>query len=283
MAQKKYLVTIALLRHEDFFKKYYADRWQAYADHWGFEFRPFYSWPLETNKHKSLMWIKELAVLEVMKEAAEGDIIAFIDADVFPIRGDLELTTEKSLRFVDDGRGNFNFGVFIVKNNEWARSLIQRIYDRNDCDDHGWQDNQALILERKAIFQKPQGDAEWYYHVEQLPWTMNATPPHSPPPAEIRFKHFAGDNQKWSDRVHEIMREQPLLFVSPNESPPPPPPSKPSAMQSEQERRDFGQRTGTEPPIVYGRSSCCDVPRPPRPASDVIREIRRMERRKKQR
>ena len=69
--------------------------------------------------------------------------------------------------------GTINTGSFIIKNSNWSRALLKKIYDQTECIHHPWWEQQALIYLLDNYH-------ELYDHIKIVPQrTMNSHPFHA--------------------------------------------------------------------------------------------------------
>ncbi|MBI5722725.1 MAG: glycosyltransferase family 9 protein [Planctomycetes bacterium] len=221
---RKVLYAIGTAHLKDVLENYSGPRFREYAKHHGFEYRQITEY--EKLNRPQPTWIKTHYVLRLLDELADGDLIAYLDADIAIVRGDVELTTLKSVAFARDSAGMINYGVFAARVCPFTREFFKKVHERTDCDAHPFLDNQALI---NTLDELPKD--EFDRHVEFLPNCLNVTiiagevPTHeqylkNPCDEPVRFRHFAG-GQPFLRQYFE----KPVEFA---------PPGGPAADQTEQ-------------------------------------------------
>ena len=201
---RKQLLTAAIGRHESRFRELHDGRFREYAAHWGFEYRPCFG-PVDVSPHHHLYWSKTRLIQDSLAELDDGDLVVWLDADILIVRGDVEVTTSKSLGITYDvwdpsnfprtwkddqlfGASRLNVGVLAVRNNALMRDLFQRAHANTMFDATPWPDQIALVheMQRSTLQEMDQ-------HFEIIPRCLNVTLGMSVPPEEIRFRHFAGE------------------------------------------------------------------------------------------
>jgi len=197
---RQILFAVGVGRLEANYKEFSSPRFREYANYHGFEYQGITQNNAGINRQPH--WIKIHYVLKLINELQPGDLIAFLDADLSIVRGDIKLNTYKSVAFAQDSSGIINSGVWVVRVNEFSKRFFEAVWNRNDCDEHPWQDNLAVL---KVIESLSPEDKET--HIEILPNCLNVTLVKGEVPVydiniknpclePIRFRHFAG-RQPW--------------------------------------------------------------------------------------
>ena len=196
---KKILFSVGVDRLESKFRKLSSPRFREYALFYDFEYHEITEYlPLNRTPH----WIKIDYILKLMNLLNYGDLIAFLDADIAIFRGDIELTTSKSIGLAKDSSGIFNTGVIAVRVNDFSRKFFEAVWNRTDCFEHDWQENLAVI---KLLDNFSKVEIE--KHIDILPNSLNVTLIYgeyplydkfisNPCKEPVRFRHFAG-GQPW--------------------------------------------------------------------------------------
>lgn len=209
---RKILFSVGVGKLASDFQRFTSPRFKEYAEYHGFEYHEITKYESIPN-HPQPHWIKIDYVLKLLETLNPGDLIAWIDADVAIVRGDIQLNTSKSLAFAKDSWSVINTGVWVAKVNEFSKRFFTAVFNRTDCDNHKWQDNLAVL---KVIEELSLEEIE--EHIEILPNCLNVTvvkgelPQYdqhldNPCLEAIRFRHFAG-GQPWFEKYFA----QPIIF-----------------------------------------------------------------------
>ncbi|AFZ20696.1 hypothetical protein [Allocoleopsis franciscana] len=194
-----------------------SPRFKQYAEYHGFEYCEITEYTAVT--HRDPKWIKIHYILQLLDELNSGDLISFLDADIAVVRGDIELTTNKSIAFAVDSGGTVNTGVLVVRVTQFSKQFFEAVWNRTDCEEHIWQDNLAAI---KVLHELGQDELDQYIEIlpnclnttlvkgEYLPYDQYLINPCLEP---IRFRHFAG-GQPWFEEYFS----QPIVFDCVSES-----------------------------------------------------------------
>ncbi|NEQ74918.1 MAG: hypothetical protein F6K22_14575 [Okeania sp. SIO2F4] len=165
--QKKILFSVGVDKLESKFRKLSSPRFREYASFYDFEYHEITDYPsLDRKPH----WIKVHYILKLMNQLNDGDLIAFLDADIAIVRGDIELTTSKSIGLSKACGDVFNTGVIAVRVNDFSRKFFEAVWNRTDCFEHLWQENLAVIKLLDNL-----SEAEIEKHIEILPNSLNVT------------------------------------------------------------------------------------------------------------
>lgn len=198
--RRKILFSVGVGRLEVNFKEFTSTRFREYAHYHGFEYQAISQYDGVSKRQPH--WIKIDYALKLINELQPGDLIAFLDADISILRGDIKLNTYKSIAFAKDSSGIINSGVWVVRVNEFSKRFFEAVWNRTDCDEHPWQDNLAVLKVLDGL-----SPEEKENHIEILPNCLNVTLVKGECPIydiniknpclePIRFRHFAG-RQPW--------------------------------------------------------------------------------------
>jgi glycosyltransferase involved in cell wall biosynthesis len=208
---RKVMFTVACGDVQEQFESKTKSRIKEYAEHYGWEYHQITEYE---NIKRSNDWIKIDYAIKLCHQLRKGDLIAYINYDVAVVKGDSGLNTEKSLAFAKDSSDHINSGVWAAKVNEFTSYFFKCVWSKTDCDNHPWQENQAII---DVLAQFTPRQKERY--VEILSSSMNVTivPGEYPeydqylsnPCETIRFRRFAA-GQPWLDSYFQ----KPVLFAS---------------------------------------------------------------------
>ena len=184
-----------------------SPRFKEYARYWGFEYHEITQYEAIDHEPQGY-WIKFHYANKLLKSLKDGDLISFLDADISIVRGDVALTTKKSVGLTFDSAGVLNAGLFAVRVNDFSRWFFEKVYNRRDTDDHPLIDNMAVLktLEELSPNQKEA-------HIEVLPNYLNVTRIENELPSfnrnltnptilPVRFRHFAG-GQPWLQKYFD--------------------------------------------------------------------------------
>jgi ADP-heptose:LPS heptosyltransferase len=223
MAGRKVLFSVGVGWLEKQFTTLTSPRFREYAQHHGFEYHEISEY--EPLPHPAPHWIKVHYALKLLNQLEPGDLIAFLDADIAIVRGDIELTTTKSLAIGKDSAGIINSGVWAVRVDEFSIRLFETVWKNTESDNHPWQDNLAFIHAIEGFT-----DKEKERHVEILPNCLNVTLTENdvndwpefdgykafiadnmlnPCKDAIRFRHFAG-GQPWFQKYFS----KPVMYTA---------------------------------------------------------------------
>lgn len=197
---RKVLFSVAVGELAAEFKQFTSPRLQEYANYYGFEYREITEYDSLTDRKPN--WIKIDYVLKLLNELQTGDLIAFLDANIAVVRGDIELNTYKSIGLAKDSSGAIDSGIWVVRANEFSKRFFEAVWRQNQCDRSPFSEQMAL--QKVVVELSPQ---EQENHIEILPNCLNVTlvkgefPVYdiyrkNPCLEPIRFRHFAG-GQPW--------------------------------------------------------------------------------------
>lgn len=181
---KKYLITLAEYpdQRQFLYETYNAPRLKKYADRHGFKFIqvtpdklqiPFpivLSHDPNNDKRFSRWWFIQKAIND--GAIKDGDIVSYVDCDVFIAKLDEPLITKKSISYAIDSGNTHNTGVFSLKVNDYTRKLIDTILSKERYE----------LLRNKPVYKENfngyfplyDHDQDSYYHAVGLPahsWT----------------------------------------------------------------------------------------------------------------
>lgn len=203
---KKILFSVGIDKLQSKFQKLSSPRFREYASFHNFEYHEITEYR-ELNRKPH--WIKIDYILKLIDSLNEGDLICYLDADIAIVRGDRELSTNKSIGLAKDSSGFFNTGVIAVRVNDFSKSFFEDAWNRTDCFNHNWQENLAVIKLLDNL-----SETEMEKHVEILPNCFNVTLVKgefplwdrnikNPCTETIRFRHFAG-GQPWLNKYFAL-------------------------------------------------------------------------------
>lgn len=127
------------------------DRKKAYAAAHGYTYiQAEESW---WNRDRPIAWSKVPLWIDLCKRVGEFDYIWISDADVYITNMDLKLEdhvikhlpADKQLLLTYDTCGHINSGNMIVRPGEWAVRYFSDVWEQNDCINHIWWENAAMI------------------------------------------------------------------------------------------------------------------------------------------
>lgn len=101
----------------------------------------------DTSRH--VYWSKISFLLKIMNNSSYKWVF-WIDADmlIMNLAQPLEDLIDENYNFIISRDWNaLNTGVFLIRNNDWGRLLLQNVYKRTDCLSHQWPETQAITLE----------------------------------------------------------------------------------------------------------------------------------------
>lgn len=138
---------------------------------------PFHNLTYTLDPNRPIPWSKILLV-EKLLEDCETDWVFWSDADAIVMNKKIKLK-----RFVDENYdmivgsddNGINTGQFLMRNCEWSKDFLKRVYAKTEYIHHGW-------WEQKAIMDLYANNPEDKKHIKVLPQRdMNSyTPQHGP-------------------------------------------------------------------------------------------------------
>ncbi|HBE16397.1 MAG TPA: hypothetical protein DDW51_01970, partial [Cyanobacteria bacterium UBA11367] len=200
------------------FQQFTSPRFQEYANYYGFEYREITEYGSLNEKKQE--WIKIDYVIKLLSELQTGELIAFLDANIAIVRGDIELNTYKSIGLAKDSSGALDSGIWVVRVNEFSKRFFEEVWNQNEGDSSPFSEQMAL---QKVVLELSPQEQE--NHIEILQNCLNVTLVKGEFPVYdiyrknpclelIRFRHFAG-GQPWIGKYFS----QPVIFNASKSAP----------------------------------------------------------------
>ena len=122
------------------------DNKAAYCERHGYRFHA-YTESLDTTR--PIPWSKVLIILEIM-ENPDCEWVFWTDADSLIMNSKVKLKYFLDDRYdmicaTDDG--HLNSGQFLLRNCEWSKDFLRRIYDKPHLINNGWWEQAAMMEE----------------------------------------------------------------------------------------------------------------------------------------
>lgn len=98
---------------------------------------------------RPIPWTKILLLLEVMKNK-ECKWVFWTDADSLIMNKEIkleDLIDEDCDLIITKELHYYNSGQFLLKNSEWSRDFLLKVYSHDECIHHGWWEQMAIIIE----------------------------------------------------------------------------------------------------------------------------------------
>lgn len=166
------------------------------------------------DRTRPISWSKIPFILDNLSKCEENELVFVSDGDVFMTNMNIRLEehvfsllpSNKDLLLSIDACGHINAGNFVIRNTEWSRDFLKRVYEQTDLLYHIWWETAAtikLLEENKSDLEKTEITREhkrFNAYIQGLPneplWTQGDL-----------LVHFAGiyDTEKMNHYIQEIL------------------------------------------------------------------------------
>lgn len=108
----------------------------------------FHSYTESMDTTRPIPWTKILAILEVMENNPECEWVFWTDADSLIMNDSVKLSRlidpTYNMITASDYNG-INTGQFLIKNCEWSKDFLKRVYAQDQFINHGWWEQMAIM------------------------------------------------------------------------------------------------------------------------------------------
>jgi galactosyl transferase GMA12/MNN10 family len=155
---------------------------EAYCEKHGY---PFHAYSESKDESRPIPWTKVLIVLELLDDP-EVEYVFWTDADSLIMNSDIKLKGFIDKRYdlvIATDNDHLNSGQFLIRNCDWSKDFLQRIYAKEEFITNGWWEQASMIDE----FAKNKSDRKHVKYLKQR--SMNS----------ISYEQCQGEHAHWHD------------------------------------------------------------------------------------